>query len=307
MKIEKLEKNQQIKSREAEVCRFPKAGGGRRKERAGRAGRMYSWDGVAIMGVSIAGTLFCELISWILIYRKSSYKSLVASITRWVGEDAEREPNRRTTTGPDPPTALSLSLSLSIIPSLARRCSLETQDGKDPRGHEGGERGPAHQVQVAQEEGGEAGEAAEGEQLRAAEVEDDGNRLCESYTPASHAHTARLDSDQTRFRRADSLLCALSPPPSSQSSVALLILYTLTSRHFSGQIVAKLPFEAPWIIKGATQRGLNTGDLTDCSMTYVYVVCSAGLRPNIQKLLGFTPPRQVAQQKNPFEPKKEED
>ena len=113
MKIEKLEKNQQIKSREAEVCRFPKAGGGRRKERAGRAGRMYSWDGVAIMGVSIAGTLFCELISWILIYRKSSYKSLVASITRWVGEDAEREPNRRTTTGPDPPTALSLSLSLS--------------------------------------------------------------------------------------------------------------------------------------------------------------------------------------------------
>ena len=42
-------------------------------------------------------------------------------------------------------------------------------------------------------------------------------------------------------------------------------------------------------------------------MTYVYVVCSAGLRPNIQKLLGFTPPRQVAQQKNPFEPKKEED
>ena len=89
--------------------------------------------------------------------------------------------------------------------------------------------------------------------------------------------------------------------------MALLILYTLTSRHFSGQIVAKLPFEAPWIIKGAAQRGLNTGDLTDCSMTYVYVVCSAGLRPNIQKLLGFTPPRQVAQQKNPFEPKKEED
>lgn len=41
-------------------------------------------------------------------------------------------------------------------------------------------------------------------------------------------------------------------------------------------------------------------------MTYIYVVCSAGLRPNIQKLLGFTPPRQVAKQM-PFEQKQEEE
>ena len=75
---------------------------------------------------------------------------------------------------------------------------------------------------------------------------------------------------------------------------------------FSGLIVAKLPFEAPWIVKGATQRGIDTEDLTDCSMTYIYVVCSAGLRPNIQKLLGFTPPRQIAKQM-PFEQKQEED
>ena len=80
----------------------------------------------------------------------------------------------------------------------------------------------------------------------------------------------------------------------------------MASKHFSGQIVAKLPFEAPWIVKGATQRGIDTGDLTDCSMTYIYVVCSVGLRPNIQKMLGFTPPRQVSS-KNPFEPKQEED
>ena len=86
----------------------------------------------------------------------------------------------------------------------------------------------------------------------------------------------------------------------------LLILYTMTSKYFSGQIVAKLPFEAPWLIKGATQRGLDSEDLTDCSMTYIYVVCSAGLRPNIQKLLGFTPPRQVAKQM-PFEQKQEEE
>lgn len=103
-------------------------------------------------------------------------------------------------------------------------------------------------------------------------------------------------------------LFGLSRHGTLQSSVVLLILYTLTSRYFNGMIVAKLPFEAPWLIKGATQRGISTEDLTDCSMTYIYVVCSAGLRPNIQKLLGFTPPRQASMaQQNPFEQKPEED
>ena len=120
IKIEKWEKNQQI-NRDKPRCvgsRVPEGGGGRRKERAGRAGRMYSWDGVAIMGVSIAGTLFCELISWILIYRKSSYKSLVASITRWVGEDAERE--NQTDERRRGLTLQPLSLSLSLHHPLAR-------------------------------------------------------------------------------------------------------------------------------------------------------------------------------------------
>ncbi len=81
--------------------------------------------------------------------------------------------------------------------------------------------------------------------------------------------------------------------------MVLLGLYTLVSRHYKGTIVAKLPFEAPWLIKSAVQRGIDSTDLTDCSMTYIYVICSAGLRPNIQKLLGFAPPRQAVQ-KNPF-------
>ncbi len=68
------------------------------------------------------------------------------------------------------------------------------------------------------------------------------------------------------------------------------------SKTFSGKVVAKLPFNAFWPIKSATQRGIETEDLTDCAMTYIYVICSAGLRPNIQKLLGFTPPRQMTSQ-----------
>ena len=38
--------------------------------------------GFSVVAVSILGTLFCELVSWVLIYRKSSYQNVVASITR---------------------------------------------------------------------------------------------------------------------------------------------------------------------------------------------------------------------------------
>ncbi|QDZ21896.1 integral membrane protein EMC3/TMCO1-like [Chloropicon primus] len=183
---------------------------------------MYSWDSVQIVAVSIAGTLFCELVSWVLIYRTGHYKSLVNSITRM------------------------------------------------------------------------------GKKLEAMKAENGGLSI------KSKAQKKKEERLETLLKEKSFDLQKSKMTATIFASVALLILYTLTSKHFSGRIVAKLPFEAPWIIKGATQRGINSGDLTDCSMTYIYVVCSAGLRPNIQKLLGFTPPRQVSKQ-NPFDPKPQED
>ena len=53
----------------------------RRRETFGR-GAMYSLDGFLVVCVSIAGSLFCELVSWVLIYRKQNYQNLVSSIRR---------------------------------------------------------------------------------------------------------------------------------------------------------------------------------------------------------------------------------
>jgi len=230
---------------------------------------MYSWDSVQIVAVSIAGTLFCELVSWVLIYRTGHYKSLVNSITR-MGKKLEA---MKAENGGLSIKSKAQKKKEERLETLLKEKSFDLQKSK-----------MTATIFVS-------------DQVVPYQVVPD--QVVPDQVVPDHARGSFPAAKRFLTRPSFSF-------PKPQASVALLILYTLTSKHFSGRIVAKLPFEAPWIIKGATQRGINSGDLTDCSMTYIYVVCSAGLRPNIQKLLGFTPPRQVSKQ-NPFDPKPQED
>ena len=50
----------------------------------------------------------------------------------------------------------------------------------------------------------------------------------------------------------------------NQTELTNALLKTID--RYSGIIVAKLPFEAPWPIKSAVRRGLDSDDLTDCSV-----------------------------------------
>jgi hypothetical protein len=43
-----------------------------------------------------------------------------------------------------------------------------------------------------------------------------------------------------------------------------------------------------------SHRGLPGNDPTDCSMVFLYFLCSMSIRTNLQKLLGFAPPRAAA-------------
>lgn len=60
---------------------------------------------------------------------------------------------------------------------------------------------------------------------------------------------------------------------------------------FQGIIVAKLPFLPFKFITRISHRGILTNDLTDCSFTFLYLLCNFSFRPIIQKLLGFAPQR----------------
>lgn len=43
-----------------------------------------------------------------------------------------------------------------------------------------------------------------------------------------------------------------------------------------------------------SHRGLKGEDATDCSMAFLYLLCSISIRTNLQKFLGFSPPRGAA-------------
>jgi len=62
---------------------------------------------------------------------------------------------------------------------------------------------------------------------------------------------------------------------------------------FDGRPVAKLPFTPLSFIQGITHRNVPGNDFTECSMVFLYILCSMSIRPNLQKIFGTTPPKGV--------------
>ncbi|CAI5512137.1 unnamed protein product [Closterium sp. Naga37s-1] len=78
-------------------------------------------------------------------------------------------------------------------------------------------------------------------------------------------------------------------------AVTLLIVFGLLNSLFDGKPVAKLPFVPfAFIQRNMSHRNLPGDDPTDCSMVFLYMLCSLSIRPNLQKLLGFAPPHGAA-------------
>lgn len=76
------------------------------------------------------------------------------------------------------------------------------------------------------------------------------------------------------------------------SAVAFFFLYKKVALSWTGVPVATLPFVPLRIVQNISRRGLaSDGDLTECSFGLIYTLCTMGLKANIPKLLGFSPPR----------------
>ena len=75
--------------------------------------------------------------------------------------------------------------------------------------------------------------------------------------------------------------------------IGLFAVFFISLFHniYQGIVVAKLPFEPIGLISGLTHRGILSNDFTDCSFIFIYILSNFCIRPVIQKLLGFAPPR----------------
>lgn len=75
--------------------------------------------------------------------------------------------------------------------------------------------------------------------------------------------------------------------------IGLFTVFFISLFHnlFQGIVVAKLPFEPFGLLSGMTHRGILSNDMTDCSFIFLYILSNFVMRPVIQKVLGFAPPR----------------
>eukprot|EP00002_Diphylleia_rotans_P023914 TRINITY_DN4712_c0_g3_i1.p1 TRINITY_DN4712_c0_g3~~TRINITY_DN4712_c0_g3_i1.p1 ORF type:complete len:182 (-),score=50.16 TRINITY_DN4712_c0_g3_i1:137-682(-) len=71
----------------------------------------------------------------------------------------------------------------------------------------------------------------------------------------------------------------------------MITLFSMLNSHFDGVVVAKLPFTPIEFFQRISHRNLPGSDFTDCSMSFLYVMCSMFIRSNVQKFFGNAPPK----------------
>ncbi|KAK6941951.1 Integral membrane protein EMC3/TMCO1-like [Dillenia turbinata] len=168
-------------------------------------------DSLTVVGVSLCSAVICEAISWILIYRTSSYKSLRSSIDK-------------------------ASRKLESMKTTTDSLKLTTKKSK----------------------------------------------------------TKKMDRVETSLKESSRDLFFFKFKSGAVVAIVLIVVFGLLNSLFEGKPVAKLPFTPIWIVKSMSHRGLQGSDLTDCSMAFLYFLCSISIRTNLQKFLGFAPPRGAA-------------
>eukprot|EP00798_Chlamydomonas_sp_ICE-L_P008094 gene8094-1337_t len=75
---------------------------------------------------------------------------------------------------------------------------------------------------------------------------------------------------------------------------SMFIAYRVLVAHFKGKVAGKLPFVPFSLLHRMTHGGLSGDNYTECSGTFIYVLCQTGVRLNVTKFLGMGPSRAMA-------------
>ncbi|KAL2466257.1 Protein of unknown function DUF106 [Abeliophyllum distichum] len=169
-------------------------------------------DSLTLVGISVSTAIVCEAISWLLIYRTASYKSLKSTIDK-----ASKKLETMKTTGSNNPPS-------NILKSK----------------------------------------------------------------------TKKIDRVETSLKESSRDLSLFKFKSGAVVAVVLFMVFGLLNSLFEGMAVAKIPFVPIRLVQKMSHRGLHGNDMTDCSMTFLYLLCSISIRTNLQKFLGFSPPRGAA-------------
>eukprot|EP01090_Pellita_catalonica_P023694 TRINITY_DN9894_c0_g1_i2.p1 TRINITY_DN9894_c0_g1~~TRINITY_DN9894_c0_g1_i2.p1 ORF type:complete len:179 (-),score=25.35 TRINITY_DN9894_c0_g1_i2:274-810(-) len=73
--------------------------------------------------------------------------------------------------------------------------------------------------------------------------------------------------------------------------ITLVSIFGVLNSHFGGRVIAMLPFEPFPLVRNVSHGGLLGDDYYECSMAFIYALCSISIRANLQKFFGFAPPK----------------
>uniref|UniRef100_A0A7N0RJB2 Calcium load-activated calcium channel n=1 Tax=Kalanchoe fedtschenkoi TaxID=63787 RepID=A0A7N0RJB2_KALFE len=104
----------------------------------------------------------------------------------------------------------------------------------------------------------------------------------------------KMDRFETTLKESNRDLSFFKFKSGAVVALVLFVVFGLLNSLFEGKPVAKLPFVPLRIVYKMSHRGLLGDDPTDCSMAFLYFLCSISIRTNLQKFLGFSPPRGAA-------------
>ncbi|CAH9063341.1 unnamed protein product [Cuscuta europaea] len=171
-------------------------------------------DSLTVVGISICTAIICEAISWLLIYRTASYKSLKSSIDK----------------------------------ASKKLETMKTLESSNPA----------------------------------------------ALLTSKKSKTKKIDRVETSLKESSRDLSLFKFKSGFVVAVVLFLVFGFLNNLFEGKPVAKLPFVPIRLVQKMSHRGLPGEDMTDCSMAFLYFLCSISIRTNLQKFLGFSPPRGAA-------------
>jgi uncharacterized membrane protein (DUF106 family) len=113
-------------------------------------------------------------------------------------------------------------------------------------------------------------------------------------TSTKKSKTKKIDRVETSLKESSRDLSLFKFKSGAVVALVLFVVFGLLNSLFEGKVVAKLPFMPIGFVRKMSHRGLSGDDATDCAMPFLYLLCSISIRTNLQKFLGFSPPRGAA-------------
>ncbi|CAN8072190.1 unnamed protein product [Agarophyton chilense] len=105
------------------------------------------------------------------------------------------------------------------------------------------------------------------------------------------SHEKAVDRLEEELKQASQKMDGLKLRSNILVGVAFLFLYRMVAAAWTGHVVARLPFLPIKLIQPLSFRGLKGDDYYQCSFGFIYTLSTMGIKANIPRLLGFSPPK----------------